>query len=214
MRLLSVDTLRLSLGEIDYADVNQLLDTALHLVTQPLQAYLGTEFGKVSVHDVFHIKGGVPSRSSDAVSLRLSRGFVDAETVKVFLEPQQSDLSSAVEVQTSDYVVHGDKGLTFFVVPVGVAWCRVEYTAGFAGDDEEYDEDSIPAWLRAAAINYAAVVFQRLVSEKNRDKDKPAKKGATMSQMPSDLPPMINRYVRWFPTAYDPVYTPVTVVAP
>jgi len=207
MKIISVEVLRAALGEMDYEDVNTLLDTALDLITEPLGSFIGTEFDQALTKDVFNVHYNISTRSSDNVVLKLSRGFLTG-TVAVYHNVNRDDLAGTDEVTDLAYAIDMERGLIIIkdVCPAG--WFRVEYTGGFtvAVDTDYYVASEVPIWLESAAKTYASVIYQRLVTEKNRDKARASSTSASLTQMPVDLPALLAKHIRWRPTAFSPQY--------
>lgn len=204
MQLLASDSLRVALGEMDFPDVLQLISTALGLITPVFEEIIGTRFKyRVGNRDVFNLGIYIPGKDITVTKLKLSQGFVDeAASIEVRVSSYLSDLDNAALF--TDWVLDYERGLLVFPNGRPDSWVAVLYSAGLTKTADVYTP--IPEWLYQAALVYGTLVYQRLILEKNRDKEK-ALKCDSLLTTPPEIRFFLNDHVRWFPQAYDVKYT-------
>lgn len=205
MRLLSAETVRVALGEMNYEDVNTLLDTALSLVTPSMETLLQTKFDAGSFEDIFFIDYESARVRDPFISLKLSRGFLDMLTpFSIYNTTYIADIGN-VGVTDIPYLINYDMGLvTFQRKPTGIV--KVVFDAGWEATGGTYDPAMVPDWLQSAVILYTSVVYHRLIDQKNAESNK-KNSAQSLLAVPPELTAMIQNHIRWFPTAQTPEYT-------
>jgi len=209
MRLISPETARVVLNEPDGEDIIRMFTTATELAIAPLEDVIKTPFERAMITDVFHVQPGRTSAVTEFPStLKLSRGFLDS-TIPVIVKTEtitDGEFQDA-EDYVGDFVVNHVAGT--ILVPTRLSgWYSVTYTSGFEVDEScgGTVTTTIPDWVQSANLILVQSIYQKLnarhaVSGLDEKAQKLSQAGLT--QLPAGLYNGLQRYVRWFPTAYN-----------
>lgn len=207
MRLVPVSYARTAIGEQDFADINTMIDSAIKLVTYPLEALLMTKFSRGEYKDLYRVDNKSPVLCQEMVKLALSRGLVDTVVPMVITTSDTMEGLATADPSTVTPLVDAVNGIVTIPSLLPTCWLQIEYTAGIVGDDVEYDSDYVPDWLKDAAVVYVATVYQRLVADKNRDMTKAQKESVALTKLPHEVVSALQTRIRWYPDAYQPYIT-------
>jgi hypothetical protein len=209
MRLISPEAARVVLNEPEGEDITRMFTTATELVIAPLEDVIKTPFERATITDVFHVQPGRTSAVTEFPStLKLSRGFLDPVVPVVFkIETITEGEFRVAEDYVGDYVVNRIAGT--LIIPARLSgWYSVTYTSGFEVDESCGGTVTtvIPDWLQSANLTMVQSIYQKLnarhaVSGLDEKSQKLTQAGLT--QLPAGLYNGLQRYVRWFPTAYN-----------
>ena len=204
MKLVTAAELRTATGESNFADILNLMGTAVEMITIPLQAFLRTPFDLLTYKDTFYLLNLSTTITKVPLSCVLNAGFLDAEySVIVKVASRYADLSTVEEID-ADYVLDYDKGVIMFPDVRPGNYVQVQYKAGFDSDSQDKSLYSgVPDWLKNAALMYSTVVYHRLADQKDheRSKEKTKKRNYQLvTEIPTSIYDLIATYMRWYPT--------------
>lgn len=209
MRLISPEAARIVLNEPEGDDIIRMFTTATELATAPLEDVIKTPFERSTITDVFHVQPGRTSAVTEFPStLKLSRGFLDPATTVVFkIETITDSEFQDAESYVDAFVVNSIAGT--LIVPTRLSgWYSVTYTSGFEVDEScgGTVTTTIPDWLQSANLTLVQSIYQKLNSRhavSGMDEKSQKLSQAGLTQLPAGLYNGLQRYVRWFPTAYN-----------
>lgn len=209
-RLYDLDLFRTKIGEIDIDDINSLLGTSLDLVTAPIESLLQTRFKYGVYQDIFSPILKYAHMQDYIFEVRLSSGFLSAvDPFKIYTAASAEDLLTVEERTDLNYSVDYENGIVRFLGGIPAMYLKIEYTSGLPeiDDDDTWDEDDVPLWLRNIALAYARAVYQRMIWLKAQDTTKQRKPLEIKLNAPADIELLAMKHIRWFPTYLKPTYT-------
>lgn len=158
MHLGDAEALREELGFDDMQDINDAISAAMNLATEVLSARIGTDVDHATVTDLFRVP-----RNANA-NFKLSRGFVDTDTVQLETFPtlEAAHEVGGVTAYESHPYVKGEEGTVLVPGLTPGTFLRATYEAGFEVDAsyvDRYDLEVVPQWLQDAAKAQAQLLL-------------------------------------------------------
>ena len=156
-------------------EVNDAIDDALEGTTLYLEGAIGTVFLRATLKDTFYVDVVTHPMQGQFSFMKLTQGFLDSGTAPVVrLASLFTDLSIAAPLTVDkDYTVKGEQGLIALhnssISDSDVAifertkafgdrfYVQVDYDAGFTVQNELFE--SVPDWLKEAAVAYSIVIL-------------------------------------------------------
>lgn len=145
-------------------DLEETITSSFSAVAEYLQEHLSTPLDKAdNTIDYFHIdaKKWCDSPPGKMVRLFLNRAFVKAIPAPVIKVSTSYDIVKAgIEsevVPEADYHIDRERGIVYLKDSYHDYYGAVTYSSGF----EEEGDESIPNWLKEAAISYVPVVLDQ-----------------------------------------------------
>jgi len=208
MLLISVSSIRTSLGFDDVADINAAIESTLKTSTQSVASSLRTGFGRGSRTDYFYATAPYTIGTFAQLYLLLDQGFVDssenvtikiAPTIEKFGTSEEEDITTNCLVNYEKGVVH-ISGKNFYNQVI-----KVEYIAGFNLDDQEvtqYDPDEVPEWLKNIAKMETLITLALTREDLWHSEGK-----FTTTELRTRLLDQLSRYTRYEPKALNPIFS-------
>jgi hypothetical protein len=159
MKLAKADDVLIKIGAHQHQDTLESADAALEFATPEIENVLGTSLGAGDFIDYFDY---APSRYATAstylpITLIASHGLWTETPPLVWVStdgsPLQGVLDAADALDEANYVYNREQGtVKLIAMPyAGLQTIAIQYSSGFEDEDE-----TVPDWLKQAAVAYAA----------------------------------------------------------
>lgn len=199
MKFLTGDQLRdhLGLGNVD--TIVDAADSAVHQATVHVANDLRTPLTPAVYSDLFLLQAD--DLQLNTLKLKLTAGFVSADTVKVGIGYSREEAANAESV--TDFAINAERGVvTLYDVPMG-RYIVVRYEAGLPVDDDDdtlFDPSVAPDWIKEAAKLKAS---QIMTASPEMDNDR----GEIVNQrkQAGAYASLLTPHVRYEPMARNPV---------
>ncbi len=210
---------RINANTAGVGDLTPLLFQCLESATIQLLEIisLNSFTAAAGVVETFVVPEMCPLDDNRHIRFRLNNGFVDESTtpVSIVYGVTEEDLDAALPVVDTYMKIDAEKGLVYFdtlgfssdlqsisrrITPDGGfgGWFfRITYDHGWESKTEPYGKvyKTVPDWLREAALIKAREIYQLTIPVKERK--------ATVSSV--NLGSIVDRHIRWYPTALNPI---------
>ena len=209
-------TVRAGLGDADSLDesVTTKSKAAIEAATIHLISIIRTDFDQVSLSNQYYVDIGELPFQGEFPKFFLSQGFVTTavSAMVVRTATQLSEVAAATALDASFFRLDSAKGTLLItgtdrlpittLAPVSgdLYFAQIEYTAGFTAVADTFGTiyENAPDWLVEAAILLAQAIFAT---------GKPCKDGDKNAQgCPCSIEGLVNRYVRFVPSALKPLF--------
>lgn len=168
MRLAKVEDLRMRLTATDTGSVMAKLAKYLNSATIYLESYLGSGFAEAPYVDVFYVEPNNAKSVIKVPKLALTSRFVSNV---VSISSHETSTAAFNNTDGTDITascsVNEDLGVVRLLESMVGKFIRVDYTAGFAleeddtyGDIAPVDYDDVPDWVEECALSLAARLYQ------------------------------------------------------
>lgn len=207
MKLVAASAVSSALGLGSITLIDNAVTAALHTATEEVKAATLADYDEGTYTDVFFIHAMFRAGDSYRATLALRHGFVTGTPTAKVAANYAAVVAEGEAILSTALILDAERGgLTIDSADnLSNKYVSVTYNAGFAvdgSDDELYDADDVPEWLKKAAILYASASLLRT---------NPDLQGADgqVKRDPKELHSSAERiargHVRYFPSPIRPI---------